>query len=270
MEQFGARLKAAREAGGRSLRDIATTTKISIAALEGVERNDFSRLPGGIFGRAFIRAYALEVGLDPEATVREFRTEVEAHERNAAKKVRAPEVTKEDRAFLERQRQAARVLRLAVVVLVVAIVAFVVWRTRPFWSGTSAPAPAPAADAPARVDYRPPPPSTPPRVTPSPDSAATPGGAPASATADNRLKIEFDVTTDCWIQVSADGLVVFERVLKAGEHEKVAADHEIAFDIGNAGAFTWSINGRPGKPLGKAGTHKQVQVTPTNVTDFVQ
>jgi cytoskeletal protein RodZ len=55
-----------------SLRDIAAHTKFSIAALEALERNDPSRLPGGIFARAFVRSYAVEVGLDPEATVRGF------------------------------------------------------------------------------------------------------------------------------------------------------------------------------------------------------
>jgi len=69
---FGSRLRAAREARGVSLRDIAATTKISVLVLEALERNDASRLPGGLFSRAFVRAYAKEVGLDPEQTVREF------------------------------------------------------------------------------------------------------------------------------------------------------------------------------------------------------
>lgn len=43
-------------------------------ALEALERNDISRLPGGIFSRAFVRAYATEIGLDPEQTVAEFMT----------------------------------------------------------------------------------------------------------------------------------------------------------------------------------------------------
>ncbi len=150
MEQFGARLKAARESRGRSLRDIAGTTKISVAALDAVERNDFSKLPGGIFGRAFIRAYAIEVGLDPDATVKDFIAEVEMHERNAARKVRTPEVTLEDQAFLERQRQAARLLRVGIVALILAIVAFAIWRTRPLWSAAPAPAPA-LADRGARA-----------------------------------------------------------------------------------------------------------------------
>jgi len=72
MSDFGRSLREARERRGVSLRDIAARTKFSVAALEALERNDPSRLPGGIFARAFVRSYAAEVGLDPEATVREF------------------------------------------------------------------------------------------------------------------------------------------------------------------------------------------------------
>src|SRR5436190_14727922 len=68
----GSKLRAARERRGLSLRQIAAQTKISVGVLEALERNDISRLPGGIFSRAFVRAYAVEVGLDPEKTVRDF------------------------------------------------------------------------------------------------------------------------------------------------------------------------------------------------------
>ena len=69
---FGGRMKRAREARGISLRQISEVTKLSISALEALERNDVSRLPGGIFSRAFVRSYAGEVGIDPEKTVRDF------------------------------------------------------------------------------------------------------------------------------------------------------------------------------------------------------
>jgi len=72
LTDFGERLRRARDARGISLRQVANVTRITVRALEAVERNDFSRLPGGIFTRAFVRAYAEEVGLDPEATLREF------------------------------------------------------------------------------------------------------------------------------------------------------------------------------------------------------
>jgi cytoskeletal protein RodZ len=69
---FGTSMRHLREERGVSLRQIADATKISVSALEALERNDISRLPGGIFSRAFVRAYAVEVGLDPEQTVRDF------------------------------------------------------------------------------------------------------------------------------------------------------------------------------------------------------
>lgn len=72
---FGLRMKRAREAQGISLRQIADTTKLSVRALEALERSDISLLPGGIFSRAFVRAYAAEIGIDPEQTVREFITQ---------------------------------------------------------------------------------------------------------------------------------------------------------------------------------------------------
>jgi cytoskeletal protein RodZ len=69
---FGGRLRETREQRGISLRQIANATKISVSALEALERNEISRLPGGIFSRAFVRSYAIEVGLDPEETIQDF------------------------------------------------------------------------------------------------------------------------------------------------------------------------------------------------------
>ena len=70
--EYGSRLRAARERRGVSLRHIAARTRISVGVLEALERNDISRLPGGIFSRAVVRAYAIEIGLDPEETIQEF------------------------------------------------------------------------------------------------------------------------------------------------------------------------------------------------------
>jgi transcriptional regulator with XRE-family HTH domain len=74
---IGDRLKRARIARGLSLSDIAGRTKISPPSLTAMERNDFARLPGGVFRRAYVRAFAEEVGLDAEALVREYRARYE-------------------------------------------------------------------------------------------------------------------------------------------------------------------------------------------------
>ena len=72
---LGGRLREVRERRGITLRQIANATKISVRSLEALERNDISGLPGGIFSRAFVRAYAVEVGLDPEEMIQEFITQ---------------------------------------------------------------------------------------------------------------------------------------------------------------------------------------------------
>lgn len=68
---FGRRLRQERERRKISLTTIATTTKISVALLEALERDDLSRWPSGIFRRSFVRAYAQAIGLDGDAIVRE-------------------------------------------------------------------------------------------------------------------------------------------------------------------------------------------------------
>jgi cytoskeleton protein RodZ len=80
----GAALRQVREARGISLRQIAVATKLSPSALEAIERDDLGRLPGGIFTRSFVRAYATELGVDPDRTLHEFLSqfserEVEPH-----------------------------------------------------------------------------------------------------------------------------------------------------------------------------------------------
>jgi transcriptional regulator with XRE-family HTH domain len=69
---FGARLRLQREEQQVTLTEIAAETKISVSLLEGLERDDVSRWPKGLFRRAYIRAYAQAIGLDPDPVVMEF------------------------------------------------------------------------------------------------------------------------------------------------------------------------------------------------------
>jgi cytoskeletal protein RodZ len=71
-ESFGARLRRRREEQDITLSTIADQTKIKLSLLDALERDDVSQWPAGIFRRAFIRAYAHAIGLDPDVVVREF------------------------------------------------------------------------------------------------------------------------------------------------------------------------------------------------------
>ena len=71
-ESIGVRLRQQRERQQIALTDIADRTKINRSLLEGLERDDLSNWPAGIFRRSFIRAYAQAIGLEPESVVRDF------------------------------------------------------------------------------------------------------------------------------------------------------------------------------------------------------
>jgi hypothetical protein len=71
-DTFGPRLRSDRERRGISIDTIVAVTKVSADLWIGLERNDFSKWPSGIFARAFIRDYAKAVGLDSDEVVDEF------------------------------------------------------------------------------------------------------------------------------------------------------------------------------------------------------
>jgi cytoskeleton protein RodZ len=141
---FGSGLKTAREAHGITLRQIADRTKLSMGALEALERDDISKLPGGIFSRAFVRAYAGEVGLDPEQTVRAF-IEQHPHDWVTAGSPMVSRHEDDDAPDMGRRR---RVTLAVIVIIVVAALAglLLVWSARAGGAG--------ATGAGATVDVR--------------------------------------------------------------------------------------------------------------------
>src|SRR5207253_4742483 len=117
---FGSRMRHAREQRGVSLRQIAETTKISVSQLEALERNDISRLPGGIFSRAFVRSYAAEVGVDPEQTVRDFLSQFPHDSVTAG----SPHVLVDDGSADRRRLNPRAVMIVGTIVLVAAAILF--------------------------------------------------------------------------------------------------------------------------------------------------
>ncbi len=263
MSEFGAQLKQARESRGISLRQIATSTKISTVALEALERGDLSKLPGGIFSRAFVRAYAIEVGLDPEEISKQFLVELGVHASQINDDEVHPEVTADDRAFLERQRRAGLWLRVAAGVFVLLIIIVVMW-----WRMAN------GADADATTSMMPPQPvvtapTTPPPATTAPPVGETTGPSIA-AEGQSALWIEVATSASCWVQVTADGTVVPARVFAAGDRQRFDATREIILQVGNAGVVSWTVNGKPARALGAVGDVRTVTISSATASEFFQ
>jgi cytoskeletal protein RodZ len=264
MDDFGGKLRQARERRGISLRQIASSTKIAAAALEALEKNDISKLPGGIFSRAFVRSYAVEVGLDPDETVKEFLDRFNQDAPPSAESVAAA-IPEEEKQFEHRQRQAVKALAFGGVSLVVlvAILYFVLrGRSAAVTPQTPPPPVAEAAAAPA--------PETAPPPTPAdagPPAAATAPGAIAPGAP---LKLEIAPASECWVSLTVDGRKLFGRIMQAGERESSVVLREALVEVGDAGAFAFSVNGRPGKPLGEKGQVKTLRLTPSTAAQYVR
>jgi transcriptional regulator with XRE-family HTH domain len=71
-EAFGPNLRRRRMREGITLEDLARHTRVSVELWDAMERNDFSRWPFGIQARAFVREYAVAIGVDPCETVNDF------------------------------------------------------------------------------------------------------------------------------------------------------------------------------------------------------
>ena len=254
MSDFGGKLRQAREGRGISLRQIAANTKISVAVLEALERNDVSKLPGGIFSRAFVRSYASEIGLDPDETVREFLERFEAQP--------APEhtlhvpVSEQEDALARHGAVMLGVKVVGIILLIAAVAGYFIWKGRrgpeEIAGATSqeaqAPAPAPASA-----------PALPPVETPPPPVATT-----------GPMRLEIKTSGECWVQLSVDGKVLLGRILQAGEQQVFTVRDEALLDVGDAAAFSFSVDGRPGKPLGGPKEVKSARLTRATLAQYLR
>jgi cytoskeletal protein RodZ len=83
--EFGDKFRKAREKKELSFDQVSNVTKIGARMLQAIEEEHFDVLPGGVFNKGFIRAYAKHLGLDPEETVTDYLTclrqaQINAHE----------------------------------------------------------------------------------------------------------------------------------------------------------------------------------------------
>ena len=226
-----------------------------MSALEALERGDFDKLPGDFYTRSYLKAYAREVSLPPEDLLRAYDDEVAPQPQPERAVVLHEPVDPLPQPLSPKHPQPARVLEwprrynapvgvgLAIVLLVL-LVSF-----RPGQSGSATAAGAVAGAAAA-------------------EAAPAAVGTTGRLATPEKLLIEIRPTAPIWVAATADGNSAIYRLLKPGEVVTAEAQKELSFRIGNAGAFVYSINGVPGKPLGGVDEVREFDITLENVQSY--
>jgi cytoskeleton protein RodZ len=249
---FGSTLRLARERRGVSLRQIAARTKISVGTLEALERNDISRLPGGIFSRAFVRSYAAEIGLDPEEAIQTFIAQF-PHDSVTAGHPQAIQAV-DDESLESDRRTASAFLKLIAMSLPIAGVVLY------FGTAGRARKPPPAlADSHPIAGSR--------MATPHAVAAAQAG--PTGASALERVTVEIVARRPSAITVTIDGAPQGERRLDADARLEFAIDRELVLTVADPAAISVRVNGEPARPLGVSDQPATIVLTPANYKEYL-
>ncbi len=254
MGSFGERLQREREMRGITLEEIADSTKIGTRSLRALEEEDFDKLPGGIFNKGFVRAYARYLGIDEEQAVADFLAAAGESEQPLPN----PKPTEKVAAYRSSNRGWAALLAL----LVLAAGGYAAWRLNlgPFATQAapqSAP-PAAVATPPARTADAP--------VTAAEQAASSVPAEQAATTttgaAVEGFVLQVRAKQDCWLTITADDQVVMEGTLVAADTREVRATRSVVLKLGNAAAVEVSHNQAVASPLGRPGEVKTVVFTP--------
>lgn len=288
MGAFGDRLRREREMRGITLDEITESTKISRRHLEALEGEHFDQLPGGVFNKGFVRAYARFLGIDEDRAVADYSTA--SNEQPEPENKFPLEVHEQPKRDLNPRRSNLPLI-FAVAALVGVLVGYGFWiKSKPH---NSAPVENLQQAAPAASEPQANVPTGQPVTSASPavhnDSAAAARQAPAQVAAASRpgdLKsdpvpaesadapaarnaffVQIVAKEDSWVSIVADGKSVMERVLAADKHKKVKAGKSLILRTGNAGGIEVSFNGRP---LGALGNENEPRTLTFNASGLVQ
>jgi cytoskeleton protein RodZ len=226
---FGERLKRERELREVSIDELMKSTRISQRFLEALENEDWAKLPGGVFGRAFVRTIARYLGLDEES----FLAEYDAARGDVSQKP----TTKPE----ERIPAPPRWIPVAAFLALLALLTGLVYAGRYAWhryearraqQKSSASASAPVSESAALA----------------PATVALPASAPAP------LDLAVSTSAATRMRIVSDGTVVLDAELPAGESRHFSARDRFEVTAADSSAVLLELNGQAMPPLSAPGT----------------
>ncbi len=252
MGAFGERLRRERELRQITLEEISGSTKIAKRHLQALEEEDFDALPGGIFNKGFVRAYARYVGIDEEQAVADY---LAADQQQTQTDARFPlDIHKS--AALNPRRSRMPIL-LALLALGIILGGWSYWKkhrpqqpVNPVNTSGSAPSNSGAQTTP---------------VTNSAPSTTSVPGPDQTQTDAKSFTIVVKANESSWISIKADGNAVVERIFDPGEEQSTSATNEITIMVGNAAGVEVTFNGAPQGVLGQEGKARNLVFTPAGL-----
>ena len=295
MGSLAADLKTEREKRNTSLAQVASDTRISLHYLESLEEGRYGELPGGMYNRAFLRAYCESLNLNQPEIMQRYEVEV------AAPMDKLPK----PRVHIPQTSSSLRPNPVLIWSLALLISAIGIFFSRHWIAAVFSPyfSQRPAASLPHELEQKlAPPPSaqsaslegtqaaepsaapvnTPPESSPLMPSTAQTEPAPAAGIAQtavspdsappplqSSLQLEIAATQQCWISVEQDASRSFRKLMNPGDVQRLYAAEQFFIIVGNAGGVQLKINGKPAKSLGKPGEVVKILINEKNLQDYL-
>jgi cytoskeleton protein RodZ len=219
---LGDELRRRREALGITLNEISESTRIGVRFLKAIEADNYELLPGAIYTRSFVKAFAKQVGWNEAEALALYQEETEtaAPPRDSD----ATYVDDSDR-FIRHERTYGLLPTLLVACLAALVLSTGGWAV---WHYMNRPPESAVVPPPPVVDPPPPPPETPARP------AAQPSG----------LSLTLQATAMCWIKYTVDATDTKEFMMKQGDTTNITAANSIDLSVGNTQAVSLRVNDR--------------------------
>lgn len=263
---FGEQLRLAREARGISLREISEQTRISIRYLEAIEGGDYKRLPGGIFNRSFIKAYARYVGYDEKEALdnyaRAMREQGESPEDSMA-------MPQQPRVYTDGSSTRSPLVTFALTVLILAILSLSVYAALHWYQRREAERMNANSNSPAPVQQ-----ATANNTAPS-DQSAPPAQNSSVKTA-NGLDVQIKARGEqVWVRAYVDNApkAAFAENLAPEESKEFKPEQRLRIQSSKdkIAMIEVSINGRPAKvPVDTKGILAEMVITKEDYEKFLQ
>lgn len=232
MDTPGKLLKAERDKQQKSLKDMADALRIRYDYLEAIEGENYGLIPGDVFIKGYIRAYAGHLGLNSDHVLRLYKKQV------------AIVSPAEPKAAISNKRKFfayKAVLIFAGSILIIVFLFILVNRND---------------EAPVEQSVTKP-------VVEQPEVIEEPKIIPEEKQVGNNLEITATELT--WVSVAADRGEPVERLLNPGEVVNLTAVESFSVKIGNAAGVRLIFNGRSMGELGSPG--EVVNLTLPNAAD---